>query len=743
MSLSSRALLSLLVLAGLSALLGWQAPHVAHHYEMEDFFPTATPERAAFDRLRESFGPDDRIALLVVESPTVFDSADFRTFAALDARLAACPLLEEVVSPATAPVVVRKGDDEVTLEPAVPLDKLSAARVAQAFEAFAAPPWAGTLMAADRKVATVRCVLLPAASGGADRATLLALLEAEAAALEEATDWTVRLAGYPLQRVMLDRASTAEVVGLYPWVLAAMLFVLAFALRSGFVALFPLLVALLASLWVTGASALLGLPLNHLAPAVYILVVVVGVSDGVHLLARHAELVAGGLAPDAATVRTLRELTGPCLLTSVTTALGFAALQLTGIPLVASFGAQVALGVMAAFCVTLLGFPAFLLLAARLPGGKRGGSRRLERGLGAIEAAVLRRPGRAAAACLTLLAVAAGGLFFIEVNSPLLADLDPEHPIRETNRFLEERLSGVISVDLLVPAAEASSLYGQAHVERVDRLARSLQELDGVRLASSPADLLRQMRPLLPGVPDEDVLGLLPTALLVAEKEVSRWVDFDGERMRIRLLLRDLPTAEALALFAQIGERYAEELGRPMGDAITGQGYLGQIVNLRIVEHFQTSFLVALGAVFLLLLCALRSLKLALLSLLANLFPVVFVAGVMGYAGIDLRYTSALVLSVIFGLAVDDTIHFLSSYRAAGPDRLRNAYRRAGPGILLTSIVLIAGFSVLLASDFVPNRVLGLLLSLTAVSAALADLVLLPALLSFGRKPIPPAATEP
>lgn len=730
-----------------SLLLGWAALGVGVHYEMEDFFPTDTPERRTFDRVREAFGPDDRTALVVLESATPLDTADFRAIDGLTRQLERLELLEEVVSPSNAQIVVRRGDDEITLEDAVPAAKLSPERLALARESFSQPPFAGMLMAADFRVATIRCVMAATRTTSVDRQALLTALEDLTRDFSQTSGLRVRLAGYPIQRVMLSQAIAAEGGRLYPWVLAAMLLVLALALRSGVRAIFPLTVALLASLWTTGVMALADLPPNILGPAVYILIVVVGVSDGVHMLARYRKL-RGASGVDAAVRDTLRELAAPCLLTSLTTAAGFAALTLTGIPLVADFGVQVAVGVLAAYLVTLLLLPGFLKLsdrrAASQPVASAGAP--LSGALDRLESLVRRRPRTLVGVSLLLLAVCGLGIFELRVNSPLLADLDPDHPVRQTNRFIEERLSGVILLDLIVEPMPGEDPYSQTAVERMERLATRLQgELDGVLLASSVADLLHQMRPLLKGVPDQAITGLLPTALLLADTETRRWIDFDTDLARVRVLIRDLPTQEALQLFEQIGVIYQSEVGQPLAGRLTGQGYLGQIVNLRIVEHFQTSFLVALAAVFLLLLPALRSLRLALLSLLANLVPVVAVAGIMGWLGIELRYTSALVLSVIFGLAVDDTIHFLSQWRACprGSDPLRYTFRRAGPGILLTSVVLVAGFGVLLAGDFVPNRVLGLLLCLTAVTAVLADLVLLPALLQLSLQRRPGAPVPP
>jgi len=158
------------------------------------------------------------------------------------------------------------------------------------------------------------------------------------------------------------------------------------------------------------------------------------------------------------------------------------------------------------------------------------------------------------------------------------------------------------------------------------------------------------------------------------------------------------------------------------------------------VTRFQRGFLTALAGVTLVLLVVFRDPRLALASLPPNLFPVLGTAGVMGLVGIDLRYTSALVLTVVFGIAVDDTIHFVAQLRRVrdAPDPVRGAFEVAGPGLVLTSAVLAAGIAALLASAFAPLRIMGGLLVLTAGLALAADLLLLPALLralGWGRRP--------
>lgn len=736
----------------LTGILGWQALQVGTHYEMEDFFPEASPEREAFERARSSFGRDDRIALMLLESEGPLDVADFKAIDALTRRLEGLPTLEEVISPTSTEIPVRRFDDQVMIEPARPLDP---ERAAKALVAFAEPPYLDAVVNADQDVAAVAVVLRDDRVTHADRAELLDHLQREAERVRSETGLSVRLAGYPLQRVMLSDTINSEGRRLFPWVLAVILIVLALTLRRVVGVLLPLMVAGLAAVWTTGILAIIGLPLNMLGPAVYILIVVVGVSDSVHLISRHSELMSKGETPSAALKAALSDLVLPCFLTSATTGAGFAALVLTGIPLVADFGLQVAIGVMMAYFVTLLVLPPVIMLAAYLTGGKARPPKKtlVSRLLDGLDERVQRRPGAWFGGSLALLALAGVGVTQLQVNSPLLADLDPDHEIRQTNRFIEERFGGVIPLDIVIEPAPGGAYqsYTRERMTKIETLTTRLREMPEVLSATSAVDVLRQLAPALQNVPEEDIPMLLPTALLLAHDQVTRWVDDERDIMRVSLRIKDLDTAQAIALFDRIGGVYQSVMGEPIGERLTGQGYLAQTINNRLVEHFQLSAMVALGAVLFLLLLALRSVRLVLASLLPNLFPLVIVAGFMGLVGIDLRYTSALVLSVVFGLAVDDTIQFISQVKMAEhkglADPIRRAYRTAGPGILLTSLILAAGFLVLVDSTFLTNRVMGILLALTAVAAVVADLVMLPALLRLlhkrtAERPVPAPAPK-
>lgn len=718
--------------------LGLAARGLQPRFEIEDFFPRESPARAAYERSQALFGRDDRAGLLLIEAPERFGAAEWSRIHALTARIASSSLVEAALSPTHLDLPLRSSSGEVRLEPLLPAQLpaggLSSAQAERLHRELRGPLYRG-LLSEEGKVCLVAAILRPERLGFADRSALRGLLEDEAAALRAEAGWRVFVGGYPVQRVVLAELSSRESARFLPWALVLIVALGACAFRSLAGALLPLAVAAGAGIWTSGLMALCGLQPNVFGPAVYVVVAVVGVADGVHLLARARELRARGLERRPAALRALQEVGPPCCYASLTTGIAFASLAWSDLPLVADMGLQVALGVAAALVLSLLLFPAAALwLTREVSRSDDAEDGRLASLLTALDGWAATRPRLIAGVFLGLTLLALGGASRLRANTPLLADLEPEHPLRQANRLLEERLGGAIPLELLIEAPSAGFPFARERMAKVDALSAELRTWPAIASATGPVDALRHLSALLGGaggqeLAPEEIPSLLPSALLLAEEQVSPWVAADAGVLRIRLRMRDVDSQEALALFARIEARSAEVLGEG-GVQLTGQGFLAQSVNAAIVSHFLRGFLFALGAVTLVLLIALRDLPLALASLLPNLFPVLALAGLLPLLGVELRYTSALVLSIVFGLAVDDTIHFLAQLsRQRGPAPLRETVRVAGPGLVLTSLLLAGGFGVLMAADFLPLRVVGQTLAITAALALSADLLLLPALL--------------
>jgi predicted RND superfamily exporter protein len=226
-------------------------------------------------------------------------------------------------------------------------------------------------------------------------------------------------------------------------------------------------------------------------------------------------------------------------------------------------------------------------------------------------------------------------------------------------------------------------------------------------------------------------------ALLLGEATKRVW-DADRTRLLVEARVVDCGTQATFDLVERAREAFARTVGDRARLEVSGFTYLAQRVHRDVVTSSLLGFGLDFALVGALVLVLLRSARLALLAAVPNLLPLLGTLAFMGLAGVELRLSSALVFCVVFGIAVDDTLHFLARYdeerrRGLAPRAAaERAIATAGRAMLFLSFVLSAGFALLLLSTVTPNRVLGLLMAVTAVSGVLADLVLLPALLVLG-----------
>jgi uncharacterized protein len=170
---------------------------------------------------------------------------------------------------------------------------------------------------------------------------------------------------------------------------------------------------------------------------------------------------------------------------------------------------------------------------------------------------------------------------------------------------------------------------------------------------------------------------------------------------------------------------------------ITGTAHLLD-VNMRTLSTSMMEGLLLASAIIAVIMGVLyRSFIMVLIALIPNMFPLLFIGGIMGFMGIDLKITTAIIFTIAFGIAVDDTIHFLSKFKLElnkGKSTLwalRSTYISSGKAIILTTLILSSGFLLLMLSDFQGTFMMGLLVSLSLLFAVAADLLLLPVLILY------------
>jgi predicted RND superfamily exporter protein len=481
------------------------------------------------------------------------------------------------------------------------------------------------------------------------------------------------------------------------------------------------------------------------------LLTAIGVAHSVHILsefrARFAEL---GDRREAL-VGTLYLVGTPCLLTSLTTAVGFASMSFVPIKSIAHMGVYSAFGVFAAFLLSLTLLMAMLSFGRRAPRRPRSGTQRIDAkggrfvhaGLAAVARFVLRRRVAILVAFAGVFIFSLSGIGRLAVDSNWLDDFSDELPLKASTIRVDEVMGGVANLVLLFDSGEADAIKEPAVLGEVARIQEWANTQDLVRKSYSIADIVKGLNQTFHA--DDPAFHRLPeTRELIAQylilyesaggAEADEYVSSDYRRAQLELRLRHGMTSETAELALALDEELAARPLEASSMTITGIGALWMKLLDYIVTSQIQGFAIAFSIIALLMCLLFRSIKTGFISMLPNLSPVLLTLGVMGWLEIPLDYNKVSIAAVAMGIAVDDTIHLVSRYRhefllcGDYKEALRASLLEVGRAVVITSIALVAGFLVLLGSVFDSQATQGLLLATTIVTALVADFLLMPAL---------------
>jgi hypothetical protein len=715
-----------LVLATLAAVHSLR--NARADFSLEELYPDDSPRAVFHAQHLDRFGRDDNLIFAVREG-SPFDPS----LSTLETIMGTVEGIEETRSPASSEIWESR-DGVLSSRPLSPFDD--------------APLVADTLVARDGSSGAVALSIADDANHHAGREPIVRILEATT----QEVGGTWHLAGIPIIRTAYIRLLVRDLVVLLPLVIAVSSVLLVLAFRDMRQVAMAVASIILGAILAGGMFVALGGSFNVFSPAFLAVVVVVGTSDLVHLVHRYTDHYQT-LGDTRAAAEAAAEEVGPtCLLTSVTTAIGFLALTTTNIPNIRLFGLATGLGVVGTYLVAFLLVPP--ILARIAPPTSSAGTHtstwadRVERiGRWSISHR------RALLASWVVICVLFGGLTTqLHADHRILEDVRDDAPVARAQAYMEDHLGAVLPFELSIHF-EGNALEPE-RLAAVEALTSWMEEQPQVGRAVSLADLTRSAWRSLSSTdgqpPDREAAAQALLVLGLGEHDpVPHFLDETGQTTRIAARIRDHGHQVTSVLAGQVESKARELLSPVNGTAtVTGVAYLAQEVNVTLTSQFAGSFGLALLVIGSAWLFATRSPRRTVIALIPNLVPLVLLLGWMGAAGIPLKPTTAMVLSIGLGMAVDDSIHFLANYEhvrtrgGTATEAAVHAYRTAGRSMLDTTIVLAAGFMVLLSSAFVANSTFGGLTAWTVIAALCADLFLLgPLLVTLDRREMSPGAT--
>ena len=538
---------------------------------------------------------------------------------------------------------------------------------------------------------------------------------------------------------------------IFPFVAVVLLVTVWLLFRRLWPALIALGVALIGVIWTMGFAVLLDRQINILMGAVPAIVLIIAFSDIVHLCSAYLLELADNPDKERAILAAGEDVGRACLFTSLTTFVGFVSLSLVPTPVFRQLGLVLGFGVAIALLLALTLVP-ILFSIIRKPKPLRTGAtasihRWLDETLVRAERLSTHHPVWTLAGFATVFLISLVGLSRLRIETDLGKRLAESNPIRVDQKWFAERFAGSSIIDVFVTPPTAKTLRDPEWLSHVADFQRVLKTVPFVDSAHSIVDVIEMLHTAetdafvkLQATPESrETLNQIMLILKIGgEKELSRLVDFDTGQIRIAVRTR----VEGFRGIAAIGEQIealgCERLGSVARVEVSGLACLfgGWLDN--ILRGQRNGLLLCVSSLTIMMVLCVRSFRVGCLSMLPNLFPVIVLGGLLGglWEQTDSDLLSLAFLAISIG--VDDTIHFLTRYRletARSKDTaeaIRRTFAFAGRAIVMTTVILVAGFLPFATSDYFCIRVFGTLFPVCLIAAVVADLLLVPAMVQLG-----------
>ena len=704
------------------------------------------PDYPRYIKQAKDFGNDD-VIVVAVDDPAFLTEAGQARLGRATQALGKLPYIQQVRSVLDVQRV--HGDDQgLDVRSYADLAREPGANLEQLRARLAADPFArGGFVSRDGRHTAV--VVEMDTDRGRPAEGLPGLVKQIRAAFAAAgyAQQSVHVVGLSANVAAVMEAAYFNLKRLFPLVLLVLLVTVWIMFRRLWPVAITGVVALVAVTWTMAFAIMLDRTISIFTAIVPPVVLIVAFSDVVHLCSAYLLELGQGKSKREAILATGAEVGAACLFTSVTTFVGFISLSFVPTPASRQLGLVLGFGTATALLLALLLTPILMSLFPQPRAWRAGRSgvvqAALDRLLQGICSFTTTRPVLVVLAFGALLVLVGLGLSRLTIESDFARRMDHEHRLSQDTRYFKQHFTGTNSFHLSIKVPAGRTLLEPKLFARVAQLQADLQRLPEVDRVSSLVDLMQTLHGALnPGAPPGQRIPATRQALaqylllfeMSGGSDLDRLVAFSRRSMLLRVYLN----SEEFRRNGEVGERVRAMASRALGAhaqvEVSGLAYLiGGFFNVILTE--QKRALLGVFVLIAVVMCiGLRSLRVGLVSMLPNLLPLMVLGG---YLGLCWDYVDSDILTVAMigiGIGVDDTIHFLMRYRIESrrqPDparALRRTFTYSGRGIVITTVILVLGFSPFALSDYLSIYILGSLLPMTLVVALLADLLLVPAL---------------
>jgi len=554
----------------------------------------------------------------------------------------------------------------------------------------------------------------------------------------------VRITGMVLMNNAFTEASQNDMQTLIPISFGLMLLTLSFLIRGASGTFATLIVIMASVITALGLGGYIGYPITPPSAATPTIVLTIAIASSVHILVTFVHSMSDGLSKHDAMVESMRINMQPVFLTTLTTAIGFLSMNFSDVPPFNHLGNMVAIGVAASFIFSVAMLPAMMMLLPVKPKKWKTGSDSTMYKLG--DFVVKQRK----LLMWSMLTIAVVLILFIprnELNDVFVHYFDETIDFRVDSDYANDNLNGSYVIDYSLESEKSGGINEVEFLQEVEAFANWYRQQPDVKHVNTITDIMKRLNKNMHGDDPEwyrlpDNRELSAQYLLLYEMSLPYGLDLNNQINIDKSATRFIVTLGIISSNAIIDmeNRAAEWLKNNTRHIKSAEGSGPTVMFAHIGKRNIISMLegttVALIFISLILIFALRSFKIGMVSLVPNLIPAGMGFGLWGMVVGEIGLALSVVAGMTLGVVVDDTVHFLSKYLRARREgnydpqaAVRYAFSSVGWALFVTSVVLVAGFLVLAMSSFKLNSGMGTLTAIVIAFALVADFLLLPPLL--------------
>ena len=736
-----------------AAVIGSNAARLEFSTNYRVFFSDANPELQAFENLQNTYTKNDNFFFVVEpKDGAAFDNNVMAAIEELTEAAWQIPYAIRVDSASNFQHTYAIDDDLIVED----LVSNAASRDAAYLEerrnvALAEPLIRDQILTSDGRVTAVNVVLQYPEKGFMEVPEAVEHARGLKADIEaKYPELTIHLTGVSMLNNAFAETGMQDAATLMP-----LMFLVIFALtwliiRSLSATLATLSVIILSTMVAMGMAGAFGVKLTPIAMSAPIVILTLAIADSIHILLSLRGLLRDGMDKVDAIVEAVRVNFLPVTITSLTTIVGFLSLNFSDSPPYWHLGNITAAGIFAAWAYSLTLLPALIsLLPYRVK--EAAGSEWSVRAMNRVAEFVIRRyRGLLVGVGLPTLALIAF-IPTLSFNDQWVQYFDERIEFRVDSDAVEDYF-GLYPIEYSIPAAGPGGISEPEYLANLERFTDYLREQPHVTHVYSLSDIMKRLNRnmhadddgyyRIPGDRDLSAQYLLLYELsLPYGLDLNDRLNVDKSATRVTATMDRATSLETREFFADVDAWMQDNLPSYMHAKPTSAAVMFTYISERNMKNMVTGTLVAVAAIALIMMFALQSGRLGLLSMVPNGLPILTTFGAWALLVGEVGFSVATVASISLGIIVDDTVHLLSKYVRARNERLlsvedsiRYAFRNVGVAIVVNTIILAAGFLVMTTSAFKMNVDLGLMTILSIAGALILDFLFLPAMLLFGRK---------